>query len=95
MEAKKQIEYVLKFIRKHSPAQNEFYQAVTEVFQSLVPLLQEDSRYTDYSILDRIVIPERTIIFRVTWVDDSGKIKTNLGYRTQFNSALGPYKGGA
>jgi len=85
---------ILDHIRKCSPGQNEFYQATNEVFKSLAPLLEEEEKYRAHSILERIIIPERTIIFRVTWVDDSGKIRTNLGYRVQFNSALGPYKGG-
>ena len=94
MDVKSYTENVLKFIKECSPGQDEFYQASTEVFESLIPILQEDKRYQDNSILERIIMPERTIIFRVTWIDDSGKIQTNLGYRVQFNSALGPYKGG-
>ncbi len=92
--AREYVKGVLNYVRECSPGQNEFYQATTEVFESLIPLLEEDRRYKDYSILERIVTPERTIIFRVTWVDDSGKIRSNLGYRVQFNSAIGPYKGG-
>ena len=94
MNAKEYQNKVISFIKHHAPGQNEFYQAVTEVFESLTPLLEEDTKYRDYSILERIVLPERTIIFRVTWVDDSGRIMTNIGYRVQFNSAIGPYKGG-
>jgi len=94
MSAKEYTEEILAFIRECSPGQNEFYQAATEVFESLIPLLEEEPRYRDLSILERIVIPERTIIFRVTWMDDSNKVRTNLGYRVQFNSTLGPYKGG-
>ena len=92
--AKEYVDGVLNYIKECSPGQYEFYQATTEVFQSLIPILEEDKRYRDYSVLERIVTPERSIIFRVTWVDDSGKIRTNLGYRVQFNSAIGPYKGG-
>ena len=94
ISAKEYVEGVLSYVQDNSPGQDEFYQATREVFESLIPLLEEDRRYKDYSILERIVIPERTIIFRVTWVDDSGKIRSNLGYRVQFNSAIGPYKGG-
>ena len=94
MNAKVYTEDVLKFIKECSPGQEEFYQATTEVFETLIPLLEEDKKYRENSILERIIIPERTIIFRVTWIDDTGKIQTNLGYRVQFNSALGPYKGG-
>jgi len=88
------VEKVLNHIKSCSPGQDEFYQAVHEVLYSLLPLLKEDSRYFDYNILHRIVMPERTIIFRVTWLDDNGKIQTNLGYRVQFSSTLGPFKGG-
>ncbi len=94
MGAKEYIDTVLSFIRECSPGQEEFYQAATEVFTSLTPLLDEESKYKEHAILERIVQPERSIIFRVTWIDDAGRIKTNLGYRVQFNSALGPYKGG-
>jgi len=88
------IENVLYSIKECSPGQDEFYQAVEEVLYSIKPLLAADSRYFDYNILRRIVVPERSIIFRVNWVDDKGKVQTNLGYRVQFNSAIGPYKGG-
>jgi len=85
---------ILNSLEEMSPGQVEFYQAVEEVLHSLIPLLDEDSRYEEYNILERIVIPERSIIFRVNWIDDQGKIQTNFGYRVQFNSAIGPYKGG-
>jgi len=88
------IENVLYNIKECSPGQDEFYQAVEEVLYSIKPLLAADSRYFDHNILRRIVVPERSIIFRVNWVDDKGKVQTNLGYRVQFNSAIGPYKGG-
>ncbi|WP_415408319.1 NADP-specific glutamate dehydrogenase [Sulfurovum sp. CS9] len=88
------IKKVLNNIEECSPGQEEFYQAVHEVLYSLVPLLEEDEKYDIHNILERITVPERTIIFRVNWIDDNGKIQTNLGYRVQFNSAIGPYKGG-
>lgn len=94
MSSEAYIQKVLQYIKTCSPGQEEFYQATHEVLYSLVPLLEEDSRYDDYNVLERIMVPERTIIFRVCWVDDQGKVQTNLGYRVQFNSALGPYKGG-
>jgi glutamate dehydrogenase (NADP+) len=94
MSAREYTQAILDHIRECSPGQNEFYQAATEVFESLIPLLEEEKKYRENSILERIILPERTIIFRVTWIDDSGKIRTNLGYRVQFNSTLGPYKGG-
>jgi glutamate dehydrogenase (NADP+) len=89
-----EVEKVLDCIKTCSPGQNEFYQASQEVLFSLLPLLNSDSKYLEYNILERIVVPERTIIFRVNWLDDKGKIQTNLGYRVQFSSTLGPYKGG-
>jgi glutamate dehydrogenase (NADP+) len=94
MPSRKNIEEILKFVKECSPGQDEFYQAVEEVLRTLKPLLDTDRRYLEYNILERIVVPERSIVFRVNWVDDAGKIKTNFGYRVQFNSAIGPYKGG-
>ncbi|HHH19683.1 MAG TPA: NADP-specific glutamate dehydrogenase, partial [Campylobacterales bacterium] len=94
MTPTEEVQKVLKSIEECSPGQDEFYQASHEVLYSLLPLLNEDSRYLDYNILERIVVPERTVIFRVCWLDDQGKIRTNLGYRVQFNSTIGPYKGG-
>lgn len=81
-------------LQQSSPAQNEFYQAAEEVLESLGPLLECNPRYHEHSIVERIVEPERQIMFRVCWVDDRGVIQVNKGYRVQFNSALGPYKGG-
>jgi glutamate dehydrogenase (NADP+) len=94
MSVESHIKKVLRSIESHSPGQTEFYQAAHEVLYSLVPLLQEDERYDHFNILERITVPERTIIFKVNWVDDHGHIQTNIGYRVQFNSAIGPYKGG-
>ncbi len=94
MNASDEVQKVLTSIQECSPGQDEFYQASQEVLFSLLPLLNEDARYAEFNILERIVVPERTIIFRVNWIDDAGKIQTNLGYRVQFNSAIGPYKGG-
>ncbi len=81
-------------LKRTSPAQWEFYQAVEEVLDSLEPLLESTNRYQQQAIIQRIVEPERQIIFRVPWMDDSGNIQVNKGYRIEFNSALGPYKGG-
>ena len=72
----------------------EFHQAVQEVLESLVPVLEKHPEYIELGILDRIVEPERQIIFRIPWVDDAGKVQVNRGFRVQFNSAIGPYKGG-
>jgi len=94
MSSKTYIENILSTLEEMSPGQGEFYQAVEEVLLSLLPLLESDSRYEEQNILERIIIPERSIIFRVVWLDDSGKVQTNFGYRVQFNSAIGPHKGG-
>ena len=72
----------------------EFIQAVTEVLTSLEPVIEQNKKYENASIIERITEPERQIKFRVPWVDDNGKIQVNRGYRVQFNSAIGPYKGG-
>jgi len=88
------VERVLAGIKESSPGQDEFYQAAEEVLYSLIPLLENEPKYEENGILERIVIPERSMIFRVSWVDDEGKVQTNFGYRVQFNSAIGPYKGG-
>jgi glutamate dehydrogenase (NADP+) len=88
------VQETLAALKRTSPAQHEFYQAVEEILLSLRPLLDRDPRYREASIIDRIVEPERQIMFRVTWVDDKGRIQVNKGYRIQFNSTLGPYKGG-
>ena len=77
-----------------NPEQKEFLQAVTEVFESLEPVLITNDIYEKHAILERMVEPERFIRFRVTWVDDSGKVHVNRGFRVQFSSAIGPYKGG-
>ncbi len=74
--------------------QHEFLEAVHEVLETLVPVVDADPRYEQQNIIGRIVEPERIIMFRVPWVDDSGKVQVNRGYRVQFNSAIGPYKGG-
>ena len=74
--------------------QPEYLQAVYEVLESLEPLIEKDSKYQDNAVIERIVYPERLIEFRVAWEDDNGKVQVNRGYRVQFNSAIGPYKGG-
>ena len=76
------------------PNEKEFLQAVEEVIGSIWDTVQQSQDYLDGNILDRIVTPERVIIFRVPWLDDNGSVHVNLGYRIQFNSAIGPYKGG-
>lgn len=85
---------VLNKLKEQYPAQTLFHQALSEVFESLEPILQKDKKYESYAILERLSIPDREIYFRVSWVDDQGKIQTNRAYRIEFNSAIGPYKGG-
>jgi len=94
MSVQKYIDKVMKTTMQSTPGQTEFYQAVEEVLSTLEPLLKAEPKYDNQNILERIVIPERQILFRVVWMDDAGKIQTNIGYRVQFNSAIGPYKGG-
>ncbi|MBZ4194412.1 MAG: NADP-specific glutamate dehydrogenase [Candidatus Contendobacter sp.] len=84
----------ISYLKQSSPAQTEFYQAAEEVLSSLKPLLDRNPKYQKHNIIQRIVEPERQILFRVAWVDDRGNVQVNKGYRIQFNSALGPYKGG-
>lgn len=81
-------------LKRTSPAQSEFYQAVEEVLDSIEPLLEGTPRYQQQAIIQRMIEPERQIMFRVPWMDDNGEIQVNKGYRVEFNSALGPYKGG-
>jgi glutamate dehydrogenase (NADP+) len=88
------IETVYEQVIKRNPCEVEFHQAVKEVLDSLEPVLKKHPEYVDVKILDRIVEPERQIIFRVPWQDDKGNIHINRGFRFEFNSALGPYKGG-
>ena len=78
----------------NNPGENEFHQAAKEVLESLEPVINEHPEYTDRALLERIVEPERQIIFRVPWMDDKGEYHVNRGYRVEFSSALGPYKGG-
>jgi glutamate dehydrogenase (NADP+) len=77
-----------------NPEQKEFDQAVHEVVESLMPVIDKHPEYRKAKILERIVEPERVILFRVPWVDDQGEVQVNRGMRVEFNSAIGPYKGG-
>ncbi len=88
------VQKVIRKVKKNHPHQPEFLQALEEVLLSLSPLFERDPKYQENGILERIVEPERQIIFRVAWTDDRGRVEVNTGYRIQYNSALGPYKGG-
>ena len=85
---------VMETVKKRNPGEIEFHQAVLEVLETLEPVLEAHPEYVEAGIIDRLVEPERVIKFRVPWVDDSGKVRVNRGFRIQFNSAIGPYKGG-
>lgn len=88
------LEKIMAEVEKKNPGQNEFLQAVEEVLETIVDFVNENPKYDNAKIIERLVEPERTFIFRVTWMDDKGEVHVNRGYRIQFNSAIGPYKGG-
>ena len=89
-----QLAPVFEEVLRRNPGEVEFHQAVREVFESLAPVLAKNPQYADAAVLERICEPERQIIFRVPWMDDAGRVRINRGFRVEFNSALGPYKGG-
>ena len=88
------VEKVLKNLKKQNPGEPEFHQAATEILTTLAPVVDKHPEYEKAALLERFVEPERVIMFRVPWTDDKGKVHVNKGYRVQFNSAIGPYKGG-
>ncbi|MGE7959377.1 NADP-specific glutamate dehydrogenase [Pseudomonas sp. NPDC089530] len=88
------VENFLARLKKRDPDQPEFHQAVEEVLRSLWPFLEANPHYLSSGVLERICEPERAVVFRVSWVDDQGKVQVNRGFRIQMNSAIGPYKGG-
>ena len=88
------VDTILNEMVRKNPNEPEFHQAATEVLHSLKFVIEENPMYEKHSILERLLEPERIIIFRVPWVDDSGKVHVNKGYRVQFSSSIGPYKGG-
>ena len=88
------LEEFLAYVEQRNPGQPEFLQAVTEVMESLWPFISANKRYAEHSLLDRLIEPERVIMFRVSWVDDRGEVQVNRGYRIQHSSGIGPYKGG-
>ncbi|WP_425956537.1 NADP-specific glutamate dehydrogenase [Xylanimonas sp. McL0601] len=89
-----QLQSVFDAVLRRNPGEAEFHQAVREVFESLEPVLRKNPQYVEAAVLERICEPERQIVFRVPWVDDTGRVQINRGFRVEFNSALGPYKGG-
>ena len=88
------VERVFDNLKKQNPNENEFHQAATEILTTLAPVVEKHPEYEKAGLLERFVEPERVIMFRVPWVDDNGSVHVNKGYRVQFNSAIGPYKGG-
>ncbi|GED30235.1 glutamate dehydrogenase [Brevibacillus centrosporus] len=92
--AQEYVNEVYETIQTRNPGEQEFHQAVKEIFDSLVPVFAKHPKYMNNGILERISEPERIITFRVPWVDDFGKVRVNRGFRVQFSSAIGPYKGG-
>ena len=88
------VELFLSRLKQRDPDQPEFHQAVEEVLRTLWPFLEANPRYLQAGIVERMVEPERVIMFRVSWVDDAGRVQVNRGYRVQMSSAIGPYKGG-
>ena len=92
--AREYVNNVFETVKQRNAFESEFHQAVKEIFDSLVPVFAKHPTYIEQGILERIVEPERVITFRVPWVDDCGRVQVNRGFRVQFNSAIGPYKGG-
>ncbi len=88
------LENLMETVVKRNPAEPEFHQAVREVLESLEPVIEAHPEYIESGVIDSLVEPERVIYFRVPWIDDNGKAQVNRGFRVQFNSAIGPYKGG-
>ncbi len=89
-----EVKKFMQDVEERNPGETEFHQAVYEVAKSIMPFVEDNRKYKDAKILQRMTEPDRIIIFRVNWVDDHGNIRVNRGYRVQFNNAIGPYKGG-
>jgi glutamate dehydrogenase (NADP+) len=88
------IDQILETVRRRNPGEPEFLQAVTEVLRSIAPALERHPEYIESRLLERVIEPERVLMFRVPWQDDQGRVQVNRGFRIQFSSAIGPYKGG-
>jgi len=88
------VQKYMEVVKRRNPGEVEFHQAAEEVLESLIPVLEKNPEFVDAGIIDRLLEPERQIMFRIPWVDDNGKVQVNRGFRVQFNSAIGPYKGG-
>jgi glutamate dehydrogenase (NADP+) len=90
----KYLQGVYDTVQNRNPGEKEFHQAVFEFLESLEPFIARNPQFETNGVIDAIMEPERLIIFRVPWMDDSGRMRVNRGFRVQFNSAIGPYKGG-
>jgi len=90
----KKVKTFLQYVKERNPHETEFHQAVQEFAEEVIPFIEKNKKYQNHGLLERMCEPDRVISFRVTWVDDAGKIQVNRGYRVQFNMAIGPYKGG-
>ena len=90
----KAVDAFMEDVISRSPGETEFHQAAREVANSVMHLIQDSKAYRDAGILARLVVPDNVVAFRVTWVNDGGKVEVNRGYRVRMNGALGPYKGG-
>ncbi len=89
------VDEIMELVQKRNPGEPEFHQAVLEIMESIAPVIaRHEADYREHQVLERLIEPERSISFRVPWTDDHGKVRVNRGYRVQFNSAIGPYKGG-
>ena len=88
------VQDVMEKLIERNPGEKEFHQAAEEVLQSLALVTERNPEFQKAGLLERLVEPERQIMFRVPWVDDNGNVQVNRGFRVQFNSAIGPYKGG-
>ncbi|MBM7567549.1 NADP-specific glutamate dehydrogenase [Paenibacillus sacheonensis] len=93
-KAAQYVQSVYETVISRNPNESEFHQAVKEILDSLIPVFEKHPHYAEQGILERLVEPERMVSFRIPWVDDQGKVRVNRGFRVQFNSAIGPYKGG-
>ena len=89
-----QIDEFMNYVKGIVPDEPEFIQAVLEVAETVIPYIEENPKYKKAKILERMVNPERVLMFRVPWIDDAGEVQINRGYRIEMNSAIGPYKGG-
>ena len=90
----KNVQVFMDNLIKENPGQPDFHQAVLEVAESIFPFLEKHPEYIEAKVFERLVMPDRIVIFRVTWEDDQGRVQINRGFRVQFSNAIGPYKGG-